>query len=47
MKKLIGFSLVIILLSFSINAQQNQRNFNKGNDFTPEQQTTLKAKKMA
>jgi len=47
MKKLIGFSLMIMLLSFSINAQQNQRNFNKVNDFTPEQQAVLKAKKMA
>ena len=47
MKKLIGFSLMIMLLASSLNAQQNQRNFNKVNDFTPEQQTTLKAKKMA
>jgi len=47
MKKLIGFSLMIMLLSFSINAQQNQRNFNKINDFTPEQRAALKAKKMA
>jgi len=47
MKKLIGFSLMIMLLASSLNAQQNQRNFNKINDFTPEQRAALKAKKMA
>lgn len=47
MKKLIGFSILILLLSFSLSAQQNKGNLNKENEFTPEQQTTLKSKKMA
>ena len=47
MKKLVGFSIIIMLLSFSLSAQQNRGNFNKENEFTPEQQATLKSKKMA
>ena len=46
MKKLVGLTVVILLISFSINAQQKQERNRKGSDFTPEQNATLMAKKM-
>jgi len=46
MKKLVGLTVVILLISFSINAQQKQERNRKGSDFTPEQNATLMTKKM-
>lgn len=46
MKKLVGITALILLISFSINAQQRQNKQRKSSDFTPEQTATLKVKKM-
>jgi len=46
MKKIIGLTVLVLLISFSINAQQKQEGNRKGSDFTPEQKATLKTKKM-
>lgn len=47
MKKLAGITVLFLLISFSINAQQKQNKQRKGSDFTPEQTATLKVKHMA
>lgn len=44
MKKLAGITVFILLISFSINAQQKQQR--KGSNFTPEQTASLKVKQM-
>jgi len=46
MKRIVGFTVVVLLISFSINAQQGQKKNRKGSDFTPEQNATLITKKM-
>ena len=47
MKKLVGLTALIILMSLSINAQNNKRENRNNSQFTAEQSATLKAKKMA
>ncbi len=46
MRKLAGITVLILLISFSINAQQKQKKQRKGSDFTTEQMATLKVKQM-
>jgi len=46
MKKLAGITIIVLLISLSINAQQKNRPQKKGSDFTPEQVATLKVKQM-
>lgn len=47
MKKLVGITMIALLIGFNINAQQRKGNgMRKGSDFTPEQRTTLMVKKM-
>ena len=46
MRKLAGITVLILLISFSINAQQKQQKQRKGSDFTTEQKATLKVKQM-
>lgn len=46
MRKLAGITVLILLISFSINAQQKHQKQRKGSDFTPEQKATLKVKQM-
>lgn len=46
MKKLVGLTVVILLFSLTITAQQKQQRGPKGSDFTPEQTATLASKKM-
>ena len=46
MKRIVGFTVIVLLISFSISAQQKQERNRKGSDFTPEQNATLMAKKM-
>lgn len=46
MKKLAGITIIALLISFSINAQQRNKQQRKGSDFTVEQIATLKVKQM-
>lgn len=46
MRKLAGITVLILLISFSINAQQKQQKHRKGSDLTTEQMATLKVKQM-
>ncbi len=46
MRKLAGITVLVLLISFSINAQQRQQKQRKGSDFTTEQIATLKVKQM-
>ncbi|SNR47629.1 hypothetical protein SAMN06265371_103371 [Lutibacter agarilyticus] len=46
MRKLAGITVLVLLISFSINAQQKQQKQRKGSDFTTEQMATLKMKQM-
>jgi len=47
MKKLVGLTALIFLVSLSINAQNFKRGNRNNSQFTPEQSATLQAKKMA
>lgn len=47
MKKLISLTVMIIMISFTINAQQNQPMKKRGNNFTPDQEATIQSKKLA
>lgn len=47
MKKLVGLTILIFLVSISINAQNSRRGGNNNSQFTPEQSATIQAKKMA
>jgi hypothetical protein len=46
MKRIVGLTVIVLLISFSINAQQKQERKHKGSDFTTEQNATLMTKKM-
>ena len=47
MKKLAGITVIVMLMSISINAQhKNNKQQRKGSDFTVEQKATLKVKQM-
>ena len=46
MKKLIGILSLILVFSFTSNAQQNKKRTAKKADFSPEQIATLQTKKM-
>lgn len=46
MKKIIGLSVVILMLTLNMNAQGKRDGQRKGNNYTPEQIATLHAKKM-
>lgn len=46
MKKLAGITIIVLLISFSSNAQQRNKQQRKGSDFTTEQIATLKVKQM-
>ena len=46
MKKLAGITVIVLLISFSINAQQRNKQQRKGSDFTVEQMATLRVKQM-
>ena len=46
MKKLVGLTVIVLLFSLTISAQQKQERSHRGADFTSEQKTTLMAKKM-
>lgn len=45
MRKLIGMTVIVMLISISMNAQKNKQQ-RKGSDFTAEQMATLKVKRM-
>ena len=47
MKKLVGLTVLIFLVSLTINAQNSKRGNRNNSQFTPEQSATLQAKKMA
>lgn len=47
MKRIARLTLILFLVTLTINAQGNKKKQRKGADFTPEQVATLKAKKMA
>jgi len=47
MKKLVGLTAIVLLLTISVNAQRNDNRQRKGTDFTPEQTATLQTKRMA
>ena len=46
MKKLVGLTVLIFLVSLTINAQNSKRGNRNNSQFTPEQSATLQAKKM-
>lgn len=46
MKKLAGITMIILLISMNLNAQQKNKSQKKGSDFTTEQKATLGVKKM-
>ena len=46
MKKLVGLTVIVLLFSLTISAQQKQERSQRGSDFTPEQKATLMDKKM-
>ena len=46
MKKLMGLTMIVLLFSLTISAQQKQERSHKESDFTPEQTATLMTKKM-
>jgi len=46
MKKLVGLTVIVLLFSLTISAQQKQERSHRESDFTPEQKATLMAKKM-
>lgn len=46
MKKLAGITVIVMLMTISINAQQKNKQHRKGSDFTIEQKATLKVKQM-
>ena len=47
MKKLVGLTVIILMFSITINAQQKQGKQRQGQNFTPEQMATLQSKKLA
>lgn len=46
MKKLAGITIIVLLISLNINAQQKKQSQKKGSEFTTEQKATLGTKKM-
>jgi flagellar biosynthesis chaperone FliJ len=46
MKKLVGFGILVLFITFAVNAQQGPKNQKMGNDFTPEQQAEIQTKKL-
>ena len=46
MKKLVGITVIVMLISISMNAQQRNKQQRKGSDFTAEQMATLRVKQM-
>ncbi|WP_372744362.1 Spy/CpxP family protein refolding chaperone [Lutibacter sp.] len=46
MKKIIGFTVLVLMLSFTMNAQNKKGGNRQGSDYTPEQMATLQTKKM-
>ncbi|MFD1293393.1 Spy/CpxP family protein refolding chaperone [Lutibacter holmesii] len=46
MKKIIGITVIAMLISLNITAQKNNKQQRNRSDFTPEQMATLKVKKM-
>lgn len=47
MKKIIGITVLVLMLSLTMNAQSKKGGMQKGSDMTTEQKATLQAKKMA
>ncbi len=47
MRKTISILVITLFVTFTINAQENEKDNQKRSDFTPEQTATLKSKKMA